>query len=93
MPPGADVIVEPPSGVPQAEDALKDGGATPDVDTAATGGVEQGKDIIGEDSYGSNEDQCSKYLRALEVVMERGRIVGHQALTRRREFLLIRAYI
>ena len=89
MPPGADVIVEPPSGVPQAEDAPEDGGATSDVDTTATGGVEKDTDSAGEEDYGSDEDRCSAYLRALEVLMERGRIIGDQALTHRRELLLV----
>ena len=63
------------------------------MDMAATGRVERGKDIIGEDSYGLDEDRCFAYLRTLEALMEKGRIVGHQALTHRRELLLIRAYI
>lgn len=93
VPPGTDVILEPPSGVPQFEDAPRDGEAAPDVGTTTIGRVERDMDTVGEEDYGSDEDRCSAYLRALEVLMERGRIVGHQALTHRRELLLIRAYI
>ena len=65
-------VVEPPSGVPQAEYVPEDGEVALDVGTAATGGVEQSMDTVGEEDYGFDEDRCSAHLRALEVLMERG---------------------
>ena len=71
VPPGVNAILEPPeSKVPRSEDAPEDGEAAPNVGMAATRGLK--RDTVGEEDYGLDEDKCSAYLRALEVLMERG---------------------
>ena len=50
-------------------------------------------DTVRKEDYGSDEDRCKAYLKALGVVLERGRITGYQALCCRKELHLIRVYI
>ena len=64
-------------GVPQSKDAPRDGEVAPNVGVAATKEEEWDTNTIGEEDYRSDEDRCTAYVRALEVLMERGRIVGH----------------
>lgn len=98
--PGVAAILEPQVvGIPQSEDAAGDEKATPDVDVATAGeanmdtDMEWDVDVVGKEDYGSDEDRCKAYLKALEVVLERGRIIGYLALTHRKELHFVRAYI
>ena len=85
-------------GVPQFEDAPGEK-ATPNVDVGIAGEVEMDTDgewnidNIGKEDYGLDEDRCKAYLKAMQVVMEKGRIVTYQDLTHRKELHLIRVYI
>ena len=67
-------------GVLQSEDALREEVAL-DVDMATVGGAEMDTDRewtiddVAKEDYGLDEDRCKAYLKAMEVVMEKGRIV------------------
>ena len=43
--------------------------------------------------YGSDEDRCRDYLRAMKLAIRKGHDVALQALTWRREWYLVRTYI
>ena len=85
--------------MPQAEDAPRVEEVVPDVGMATA--VEAQIDIDGEwtmdnmpkEDYGSDEDRCRDYLRAMRVALKKGHNGALEAMTRRREWHLIRAYI
>lgn len=68
---------------------MPDEEVVPEVEVVATGGMEIDSDQqIGQEedeesvSYGSDEERSRAYIRALENVLERGRVIGQHALTR-----------
>ena len=77
-------------GIPLSKDTPRDWGAALQVEVPVTGGMEiytdQQVQVGQEDgerfSYGSNQETSTAYIRALEDVLERGRVLGHNALTR-----------
>ena len=42
-----------------------------------------------KEDYGSDEDRCRDYLRAMKLAIKKGHDVALQALTRRREWHLV----
>lgn len=80
--------------VPQTEDAPGEE-AAPDVNVATAGEAEMDTDgdwmldDVAKEDYGSDEDRCREYLRALQVVLGKGRVIACQALTHRKELHLV----
>lgn len=76
---------------PTAEKAAPDVGMAP-ADEENSDAEWSLEDFVKED-YGSDEDKCRDYLRTMKSALKKGHDVAIQALTRRRECHLIRAYI
>lgn len=72
--------------------------AAPDVGMA-TANEEENSDAewsleaFAKEDYGSDEDRCRDYLRTMKSALKKGHDVAVQALTRQREWHLIRANI
>ncbi len=50
-------------------------------------------DGVPKEDYGSDEDRCRDYLRAMRAALQKGHNVALQAMTRWREWHLVQAYI
>ena len=84
--------------MPQAKDVPRAEEATPDVGMATADEIENSDEEwtiegVPKEDYGSDEDRCRDYLRAMKVVLKKGHNVAIEAMTRQREWHLIQAYI
>ena len=84
--------------VPQAEVAPRAEEAAPDVgmvlaDEEENSDAEWTLEGFAKEDYGSDEDRCRDYLRTMKAALQKGHNVAIDAMTRRREWHLIRAYI
>ena len=84
--------------MPQAEVVSRAVQAAPDVgmvptDEEENSDAEWSLEGCVKLDYGSDEDRCRDYLRAMKLAIRKGHDVALQALTRRREWHLVRAYI
>ncbi len=84
--------------MPQAKVASKGEEAALDVGMVPADGEENSDaewtmEGFAKEDYGSDEDKFRDYLRAMRVALKKGHNVALQAMTRRREWHLVRAYI
>ena len=77
---------------PTAEEAAPDVGMVP-ADEEENSDAEWSLECFAKEDYGSDEDRCRDYLRTMKFALKKGHNVAIQAMTRRREWHLIRAYI
>lgn len=78
--------------VPTTEEAAPDVGTTPANEEENSDAKWSLEDFAKED-YGSDEDRRRDYLRTMKSALKKGHDVAMQALTRRKEWHLVRAYI
>lgn len=85
-------------GILRSEDAPSDE-VTPEVEIAATGGMEIDTDLQVEHAeedgidYGSDIERTMTYIKSLEDVLEKGWEIGHNAMSRTKKLHLVLAYI
>ena len=76
---------------PRAEQAAPNVGMVPvDEEVSDVGWSLEG---FAKEDYGSNKDRCRAYLRTMKVAILKGTKLATKAMTRQREWHLIRAYI
>ena len=78
--------------VPSAEEAAPAVGIGPE-DDEVNSDAEWSLEGFSKEDYGSNEDRCRDYLRTMKSALKKGHDVAIEAMTRRREWHLIRGYI
>ncbi len=76
---------------PTAEKAVPDVGMAPADEENSD--AEWSLEAFAKEDYRSDEDRCRDYLRTMKSAVKKGHDVAIQALTQRREWHLIRAYI
>ena len=84
--------------MPQAVVAPRAEPTTPDVGIFRAGeegisDAEWSPEGFAKEDYGSDEDRCRDYLRTMKSALKKGHDVAIEAMTRRREWHLIRGYI
>ena len=77
---------------PTAEKAAPDVGMAL-ADEEENNDAEWSLEDFAKEDYESDEDRCRDYFRTMKSALKKGHNVAIQALTRRREWQLTRAYI